>query len=49
MQFKTIQVELWGVASKCFFATQEFKKVTISCFGRDQKTENAQTISRMLL
>ena len=37
MQFKTIQVELRGVAKLCICAAlTKFKKVTISCFGRDQ-------------
>ena len=37
MQLKTIQVELQGVAKLCICAAlTKFKKVTISCFGRDQ-------------
>ena len=43
MQFKSTQVELRGVVNA--FPPLRGRL----CFGSDQKTENAQTISRMLL
>ena len=45
MQLKSTQVELRGVCCKCISAAAW----EAMQFGRDQKTENAQTISRMLL
>ena len=43
MQFKSAQVELRGVVNA--FPPLRGRL----CFGSDQKTKNAQTISRMLL
>ena len=47
MQFKTIQVELRGVAKLCICAAlTKFKKVTMSCFGRDQSVLQWLSFSR---
>ena len=43
MQFKSTQVELWGVVNAFLPLRGRL------CFGSDQKTKNAQTNSRMLL
>ena len=43
MQLKSSQLELQGVVN--VFPPLRGRL----CFGRDQKTENAQTVSRMLL